>query len=298
MELRHLRYFLAAAQKGSFTAAAKSLGVSQPTLTVALRELEGEVGATLFFRERTGVRPTPAGEELARHATDVFEILGRAEKRIHGIESDDVGRFVVGCHESLGAYFLPTFLKRFLAESPRIEVVIWNGTSAAVRDAVVAREVDFGLVVNPVPHPELVMTEAFRDAVDVFISSEGLPKKGLSLADAKARLREGPLVLAGRVQQCQEIVDRLAAVDALPMRTLSCGDLELVKSLALAGVGVALLPRRVAAYNVAPGALVRLHPDLPFIPDVIKLLYRADHYRSKAAQRLKAALLEAGRALP
>jgi len=83
----------------------------------------------------------------------------------------------------------------------------------------------------------------------------------------------------------------------LPTRRLSCGDLELVKSLALEGVGPALLPRRVAAYG-HPGRLVRLHEELPFIPDVISLVYRADMHRTKASVRLKDALVTHGRSLP
>src|SRR5262249_7435009 len=77
---------------------------------------------------------------------------------------------------------------------------------------------------------------------------------------------------------------------------LSCGDLELVKSMALEGVGVALLPRRVAAYG-QKGKLVRLHPELPFIPDIISLVYHSDLHRTRAALRLKDALVAHGRAL-
>jgi DNA-binding transcriptional LysR family regulator len=75
-----------------------------------------------------------------------------------------------------------------------------------------------------------------------------------------------------------------------------CGDLELVKSLVLAGIGPALLPRRVAAYG-HEGKIVRLHPRLPFIPDTICLLYRADMHRTKAALRVKDALVDYGKKL-
>jgi hypothetical protein len=79
-------------------------------------------------------------------------------------------------------------------------------------------------------------------------------------------------------------------------RLLSCGDLELVKSLALAGIGVALLPRRVAAYGQGH-RLQRLHPELPNFPDTICLVFRADLPRTVAALRLKEALIEHGQKL-
>lgn len=295
MELRHLRYFVAAAEAGSLTAAARALGVKQPTLTVALRELEEELGTTLLHRSRLGVTPTSTGDALAAHAREVFATLERADAQIRGLEEGDVGSFVVGCHESLGAYFLPGFMRRFLVDSPSIEITLWNGTSAAVLEAVVARRVDFGVVVNPRPHPDLVLVDMFRDRVEVVsLVERGEPPRDLEAACA--RLRKGPLILAGRVQQCQELVDRLAAMGALPERFLSCGDLGLVKSLALGGVGVALLPRRVAAYG-HPGRLAPLSAELPFIPDAIRLVYRADLHRTRAGTRLKDALLRHGRSL-
>ncbi len=297
MDLAHLRYFQAIAEHGSLTAAAKALRVSQPTLTVAVKNLEERLGTKLVHRNRDGVTLTRTGQELCNHAAQIFEIVDLAQQRIVGLESDEVGRFVIGCHESLGAYFLPAFMRDFLKAAPRIEITLMNASSAAVQDAVVAREADFGLVVNPRPHPELVLLPLFHDAVDVFVAARAL--EGAyppSLEAAHARLREGPLVFAGRIFQCQEMIDLLAAEALLPTRRLSCGDLELVKSLAIEGVGVALLPRRVAAYG-QEGRLVRLHPDLPHIPDVISLIYRADFHKTRAAVRLKDALVAHGKKL-
>jgi molybdate transport repressor ModE-like protein len=297
LDLAQLRYFQAIARCGSFTAAAKSLKVSQPTLTVAVKNLEESLRTTLFHRSREGVKLTSTGQELLEHAVQVFALLDRAGERILGLETDEVGRFVIGCHESLGAYFLPTFMRGFLEAAPRIEVSLWNGTSAAVTEAIVERQVDFGLVVNARPHPDLVLVQLFHDAVIVVVAASSLPAGGLLGREAAhARLREGPLVYAGRVGQATDLIERLAAESLLPTRRLSCGDLELVKSLALEGVGVALLPRRVAAYG-QKGQLVRLHPDLPTIPDIICLVYRADLHRTRAALRLKDALMAHGRAL-
>lgn len=291
MDLTHLRYFRTIAQCGSMTAAARVLKVSQPTITVAVKNLEEELRTTLLLRNRNGVTLTKTGEELARYTHEVFDLLERAEQAILGLETDEAGRFVIGCHESLGAYFLPELMLRLLDEAPRIEVTLWNGTSAAVEEAVVGRQVDFGLVVNPRSHPELVIVDLFRDAVDVFVAAHLLEK-----TPSKELLRTRPLVFAGRVEQCRVLIDQLASAGLLPTRLLSCGDLELTKSLALAGVGVALLPRRVAAYGQR-GKLVRLDPALPFFPDKISLLFRADSHRTKAATRLKDMLVAHGKKL-
>jgi DNA-binding transcriptional LysR family regulator len=292
VDLIQLRYFRAIAQSKSMTAAAKMLGVSQPTLTGALQKLEESLRTALFFRERHGMTLTSTGQALLRHADGVFEALALAERDIRGLQDEEQGHFVVGCHESLGAYFLPGFLKPFLERQPQIVLTLWNGTSAAVQDAVIGRQVDLGLVVNPRPHPDLVLVPLFRDAVDFFV----LDAPADSLEVAHRRLREGPIVFASRIFQCQELLERLAAESLLSSRALNCGDLELVKSLALSGVGVAMLPRRVAAYGHA-GKLQRLHPELPCVHDTIVLIHRADLPRTRAAKVLKGALTAHGQSL-
>lgn len=295
VDLVSLRYLVAIASCGSLSAAAKQLKVSQPALTQAIRQLERELGSTLLVRERSGVTLTVTGEELQRCAAEVLESLLRTQRRIQSLEQDAVGSFTVGCHESLGAYFLPEFMASFLEAAPWIELSLWNGTSAAVQQAVLARRVHFGLVVNPHPHPDLVVVDLFHDAVDVLVRADG-SRTPLSWAEATERLRRGPLIYAERVGQCAELVNRLAAQHLLPTRTIHCGDLELVKSLLLAGVGVALLPRRVAGYS-QKDLLRRLHPELPFFPDTISLIYRADMHRTRAALRLKDALTAHGHLL-
>lgn len=308
MDLAQLRYFREVARLGSMTAAARALGLSQPTLSVAVRQLEESLGATLLQRHRGGASLTAAGAELVRHADEIFAMLDRAAAAIAGLERDLVGRFVLGCHESLGAYFLPRLLPGVLQAAPKIDLNLRNASSADVLAAVVEREVHFGLVVNPQPHPDLVMLRLFADAVDVFVRADGPALAGAAqygpdgcaardLQDALERVRLGPVILAGRVPQCSDLLAQLADRGAVPQRLLSCGDFELVKSLALAGVGVAILPRRIAAYG-HEGALRRLHPELPLFPDEIVLIYRGDLPKTRAATFLKDAIVRCGQQMP
>jgi DNA-binding transcriptional LysR family regulator len=293
--LEHLRYFQAVARCGSLSAAARVLQVSQPGLTAVIKQLEESFGTRLLVRLRTGVSLTSTGEEFLRYANESLSRLEEVEQRIKGLESDDVGSFVIGCHESLGAYFLPQWMARFLESNPRIQLSLSNAPSRSVLNATVERAVHFGLVVNPEPHPDLVQMKLFRDAVDLFVLADSAPEAG-NLDAAVERLRRGPLVFAGRILQSQQIVDKLAAMNALPSRLLPCGDLELVKSIALAGLGVAVLPRRVARYW-QEGRLRRLHPELPFMADEIHLLFRGDAHRTRAFLITKDAIVAHGRTL-
>lgn len=293
MDLTLLRYFQAVAQAGSLTAAARKLGVSQPTLTVAMQKLEGHLDTTLLLRDRRGVTLTHTGRELLHHAEEIFVLVERAEHRVRGLETEDTGRFVIGCPDVLGAYFLPDFLGAYMRDFPRIELELWNAPSRPVLQAVVERKVHFGLVVNPLPHPDVVLVELFEDATDLCV----LPDRAVStLSDAIAELEASPFLFVEGLPQSRELLKRLAEEAVIPSRRVPCGNLELVKSLALSGVGVAMLPRRVARYH-QEGRLTRLCPDLPYIPDTIHLVYRADLHRTRATMRLKDALADHGRAL-
>ena len=297
LELNDLRYFLEVKARGSLTSAARSLGVSQPSLTTAMQRLEKHFGTTLLLRDHSGVKLTVTGRALAYDAEELFEVLARAERRVTGLEDAHGGRFVIGCHESLGAYFLPDFLRRSLESHPAIDVSVHNGSSAAIRDAVVERDVDFAIVVNPRPHPELVLVELFDDAVDFFTLASAKGKSpARTIDDALAKIAAGPLVHAARVTESQTLLANLEERGCVPSRSLSCGDFEMVKSILLAGVGVGLLPRRVAAYG-HEGRLVRLHEDLPYFSDRILLAFRADMHKTKGAIALKEALIERGKRL-
>jgi len=310
VEFAQLRYFREVARVGSMTAAARALGVSQPTLSVAMRQLEEELGASLMQRHRGGASLTAAGTELLHPVQEIFALLDHAMASIAGLERDLVGQFVLGCHESLGAYFLPRLLPGVLRDAPKIALSLRNAPSAEVLGAVVERQVHFGLVVNPTPHPDLVMTPLFTDAVDFFVRRDErlaapagavrYAAEGCATQEQAAAidiLQAGPLIFAGRVQQCSKMLELLAERGVVPQRLLSCGDFELVKSLALAGVGVAILPRRIAAYG-HEGALCRVYHEFPSFPDEIVLVYRADLPKTRAAAFIKEALTRAGREMP
>jgi len=294
------RTFVAVADAGSMTRAARHLRVSQPSVTGAIQRLESELGLTLFQRERQGVTLTDEGQQLYSRALHILDFMAETERVVLATQVDARGQFRIGCHVSLGAYVLPSFMTGFEAEAAAIEIDLFNASSAEITDAVVARQVHFGLVVNPLPHPDLVIIDLFGDAVDLFARARSgqAPPMCLTedLDEARLLVRTSRLVFAGRVGQSHGIIDMLAADGIAPTRRLACGDLELVKSLTLGGVGIGLLPRRVALYG-GHRSLVRVHRLLPFFPDTICLLYRADLPRTRAAMLLKNALVEHGRKL-
>ena len=306
MNFTDLQYFQTMARCGNITGASRLLGVSQPTLTVALKRLEAEVGTTLFLRDRSGVTLTSTGKLFLQVATEILSLLDLGVQHIQELESDDIGSFTLGFPAVIGSYFLSTFFAFLLKELPRIRLSLWTGNAQEVQQAVLAHEVDFGLVVNPALHPELVLTQLFYDATDFFVletlqdsQREGINSEKESnweWGEVCELLQGRPLIYVTHMSQARTMIERLGASGLLSDQQLPCDDLELAKSLAVAGVGATILPRRVAASDPL-GRLKRLHPALPWVHDVVYLAYRADGHRTRAATRLKDALIEHGRRL-
>ncbi|MFW5921213.1 MAG: LysR family transcriptional regulator, partial [Polyangiales bacterium] len=268
-----LAHFVAVAEQGSFTEAARALRVSQPSLSVAVRKLEERVGAPLLHRERRGVVLTPAGEILLGHARQASGAIGAALAQIHALGEHPSGEFTLGCHESLGTYLLPGFMARFLKRYPEVRLSLTNANSREVEQAVVARDVDVGLVVNPQRHPDCVVQELFEDRVTFIVAASVRRRHGDSDTDMLARL---PLLHVPALRQTQYLLGALGTRGIEPPQQIACSSMELVKSLVLDGVGVGILPYRVATHGVASGRLSPLAGELPAYEDVITLVRRAD----------------------
>ncbi len=290
-----LRYFQEVAEHGSFTAAARALRVSQPSLSVAVKKLEEALGTPLLHRSRQGVSLTRAGQILLEHTRSAERALETAKEELLALETVPRGRFTLGAHESLAAYLLPGFMARFLSTHPAVEIDLRNGNSREIERSVVERRLDVGLVVNPARHDDCVVFDLFRDRVG-FVVSAALKKT--KRASGRALLAQLPLIHVPVLRQTQFLVGTLAAEGIDPPSQLSCSSMELVKSLVLDGVGVGVLPLRVANHGVSGGKLVRLDDELPVFEDTITLVRRYDLPMTAGARVLVDELREHGRAMP
>ena len=284
-----LAAFLAVAQEGGFTAAARVHGLSQSALTVSVRKLEEELGTTLLVRTARGAALTSTGEALRRHALSIERTLAEARREIVGLEEEPRGRFTLGVHESLASYFLPGFMGRFASDHPGIEIQLHNANSREVLTAVVERRVDVGLVVHPDPHPDCVISRLFKDSMGIV----GLDPL-IGRRSARTVLETHALIHVPQLRQTQWILATLAQQDLRPSRELPCSSMELVKSLVLDGAGVGILPYRVAHHRVEPGRLRALAKGAPRVEDEISLVRRADLHVTRAARLLLDGLMARG----
>jgi DNA-binding transcriptional LysR family regulator len=248
-ETWQLRYFVALADTLHFGRAAEALHISQPPLSRAIRGLEERLGVALFARNRRRVELTPAGERFLEEARRVLAQLERAGAELRGMAAGERGRLRVG-FVSLADYgVLPGLLKQFKAARPGVTLALREMLSPDQAAALVAGELDFGLLLPPVTQADalehlVVQRERFVVALP---ARHALARRSGKLA---VRELEGePLVtvprgiapglydiVAGLVQRAG--LSLSVAQEAIQMQT--------VVSLVSSGLGAAIVPASVA----------------------------------------------------
>lgn len=270
-----LTYFVEIAQQANLTRAAQHLGVSQPSLTLAMQRLEQSVGTSLFIRSRQGVKLTKAGDKLLLEARKLMAMW--EELRQHAVDSmnEIKGRFRLGCHPSVARYSLPLFLPSLLGQHGELEIALVHDLSRHITQQVLALDLDLGIVVNPATHPDLVMKPLANDVVTLWKS------KGLKNEDV--------LVCEPSLFQTQELRQKLEKAGLRFKRVIESANLEVIASMVSCGVGIGILPTRVA--QAEDPDLIRVKNG-PVVHDQIQLIYRTENRQVRAIQALSQAIQE------
>lgn len=141
-----LRLLDAVARTGSFTAAAEELAYTQSAVSRRVASMEQRAGGPLFERLPRGVRLTPAGALLHRHARDVLDHLARAEEELAALHRGTGGRLRVGAFATATAALLPETMRAFRAVRPHVEITLGEGLSHELIDRLVRGHLDLAVV--------------------------------------------------------------------------------------------------------------------------------------------------------
>jgi DNA-binding transcriptional LysR family regulator len=258
MELKHLRNFVAVAELGSVSSAAKKLIMTQPPLSNQIKELEEELGVQLLIRYPRGVRLTTAGTAFLNDAKDV---LARAESAKHRArhQKDAAGGFVrIGYAPSTGHMILPKLIRRLRASRPAAKLEVQEMFSSAQGQALQSNEIDVGLVRPPVNARLVELGAQLSDPFCLAIP-EGHVLAGRGPIDLRDAVQEifvsstrphGPAFFDQSLGLC---ADAGFSPDIRYQATTVHGILDLVS----AGLGVAIVPGSMA--TMAPvGVKLRL----------------------------------------
>ncbi len=184
MELRHLRYFIRAAELLHFTRAAESLYISQPSLSVHIQQLEEELKTKLFARVGRNVHLTESGQVLLIHAKRAVEELEIAGKEIDALSGLLRGSLRVATLPLFGSKVLPAWINSFSLLHPNVRVDVRAETTDAIESDLLNGNIDLGFSLVPVEHAELNTKQIFADEMVMVVSKKHPLAKKEKLAPA------------------------------------------------------------------------------------------------------------------
>ena len=293
MTLTEMRYIVALARERHFGRAAEACHVSQPTLSVALKKVEGQLGAALFERTAAEVRITALGERIVAQAKRVLDEAVVLEEIAESTGDPLSGQLRVGIIYSIAPYLLPQFIPALHQQAPNMPLFLKEDFTGNLIPALKAGELDVIVIALPFAEPGLVAQPVYEEPFRVVVPAT----HPWSLRDAipADELDGESLLLLGQGNcfrdQVLESCPRLTAPDGLA-NSLEGGSLETIRYMVASGAGIAVMPSTAADPLVDKEVLVKVLPFVGKPPSrTVGLVWRVTFPRPQAIDVVRAALL-------
>jgi DNA-binding transcriptional LysR family regulator len=239
LNLDYLSTFLMVIGHGSFSAAAKRLNITQPAVSLQVRQLERSLGATLIERVGRKARPTAAGAELLAHADQINSAVETALEAVARRATGVMGRVRLGTGATACTFLLPPILKDLRRKYPNLEITVTTGNTGDIAKAVEDNVLDIGLVTMPLSGRAFEITPSIKDEF-VVIAPPGITMPRRLTA---AMLATKPVLLFEPGGNTRRIVDEWLARSGIALKpVMSLGSVEAIKEMVAAGLGCAILP--------------------------------------------------------
>ena len=282
MEIRHLEYFLKAAEKKSFSKAADELHVTQSNISKIIKELETELGVPLFYRNPKSIDLTEAAEILIPEAHAIvmsFQDVGNLVKKE---ESELTGQVFIGIPPITAIVSFAEVLGNFRRRYPKIRVYLFETGPLRVEDMLAAGSLDFGIFTPE--DPGQFDWIWFEDDPHCLVMSESHPLAGQKSVSYSA-LDGQPLIIYSRDYKLHDqLLHRCYKAGAEPEVIFETIQLEMILEMVREGLGVAFLPKKICKKRRRQGIVYR-----PMEEDEIKLelalTWKKNRYLSVAAKR-------------
>jgi len=245
IEIHQLRYFVAAAESGSLSGAARRCHVAQPSLSQQVKKLEERLGVPLFDRQGRGVALTAAGRALLPRAKRILAEVRSVESGLRDEAAEGAGAFSLGAIPTMAPYLLPPVLRRLAVRFPRAEVVVREDLTERLVDAVADNELDCAVMSTPVDHPLLEVEVVGEEELLVVVPASADLPPGADVSIAS--LRDEPAVVLLEMhclgKQIQAFCSRTGVAKRVVCRTAQIA--TLLELVAL-GFGVSIVPEMAA----------------------------------------------------
>jgi DNA-binding transcriptional LysR family regulator len=240
--LKQIRYFVAAAQRGSVSGASQSLSISQSAVTEGIKELEATLGVSLFERHPRGLNITPEGRQFLRHATSILTEVANATRVVADGVKRVGGQLSLGVTSLTAGYVLSDILSKYRRLNPDVEVTAIEESGACLGRLVAEGELDIAVMVtSDLRNEHAWQSEIFEvSPVRLWLPIDHRLARQQSIA--LTDVLEEPLIVLDVDEMEAEALKPLSAYSKRPKIAFRTRSVEAVRSLVATGAGVALLP--------------------------------------------------------
>ena len=260
MTLRHMRIFVSVFQKNSITKAAQELHLAQPSVSLAVRELEDYYGIRLFDRIGRHIAPTECGKEFYEYAVHIVSLFNEMEKKMRNW--DTFGTLRIGASITIGTHILPVLIRRYQEQFPDLTVEAKVSKSASVEDELIHSGIDLGLIETQPSHPDLRAVPFMTDSMCVITAPDHplASAKSVSLTE----LSRFPFLMREKGSAGRELLDAAFSLQQITIspRWESTSTQALVKAVA-EGLGVSVLPYLLVKKDIEEGTVRQIPLDQP-----------------------------------
>lgn len=292
MTLTELRYIVAVARERHFGRAAESCFVSQPTLSVAVKKLEQELGVALFERGPGEVSVTPVGQRIVEQAQRVLEDASRIRDLAATGHDPLAGSLRLGAIHTIGPYLLPRLVPILRRTVPAMQLYIQESFTHRLAESLKQGEVDVIVAALPFDEPGCT-TLALYDEPFLVAVPQGHPWEKRKQIPAD-ELRKESLLLLGEGHCLRDQVLEFCGAQGRggPARSLEGGSLETIRQMVAGGVGLTVLPSTSVGTGGGANDLISIRPFAKPVPSRrVALAWRKSFPRPRAIDALRRAIL-------
>jgi DNA-binding transcriptional LysR family regulator len=282
MDCRDLQVFLSVSQHLNYTRAGEELNLSQPSVSVRIRQLETELGVKLFEQLGKKVALTDAGNLLVPHARRVMAAVQDAHHAIDDLQELERGSLRIGASTTPGMYLIPRSIAQFKQHHPKIEILLRIKDTRQIEEDVIRNEFDFGFVGGHLTTKEVSALPWLTDELLLVVPPHHrfAGKKTVKKQD----LESERFILRGQGSATRAtIIDHLQKSETNVETVMEMENPESVKQAVLSGLGLAFISKFAVASELKARTLIPVSVKDLSIKRELKIVYRKDKHLSRAA---------------
>ncbi|MCD9025238.1 LysR family transcriptional regulator [Cohnella silvisoli] len=278
------KVFYWAAKTGSLTQAAKTLYLTQPSVSHAIKQLEDSFGLILFYRNSKGVELTQEGAVLYSYIEKSQILISLAEEKMAALKNLDNGELRIGGSDSLFKHYVLPYLEDFHEKHPGIKLHLNHGTTPEVISFLKEGRIDLGVVRMPIVDSQLEVRESFQ-LQDCFVAGARYAELKDMVLSLEMLLKY-PIILFSRNSRARMAITEIFQSYGYTIKPeIEVGSVDLLIEFARRGLGISYVTREFVSKELEEGSLFEIQLDVPLPPSHVGIMTMRNMPLTSAASR-------------